>query len=66
VEDSSSELDNALERRDHINANHQEMCRFSGVDDPEYEKVRDALARLVSILTERESQKIQGKVEGLV
>ena len=44
VENASSALDYALEQKDFINANHVDMCRFSGVDDDGYEKVRAGIA----------------------
>ena len=43
VEDSSSELDYALEQKDFIHANHVDMCRFSGFQDDGYEKTKDCL-----------------------
>jgi len=43
VEDSSSELDYAHERKDFIRANHVNMCRFSGFQDDGYEKTKDCL-----------------------
>lgn len=45
MENESSGLDDARERKDFINANHMGMCRFSGPDDPGYSKVRDVLRR---------------------
>ncbi|KAI3318545.1 hypothetical protein HD806DRAFT_526288 [Xylariaceae sp. AK1471] len=48
VEDTSSCLDNPMiETKQHISANHMDMCRFSGVGDPEYLKVAAALNLLV-------------------
>lgn len=44
VENGSSALDYALEQKDFINANHINMCRFSGFDDDGYEKVRAGIA----------------------
>lgn len=44
MEDVSSCLsDPTLEITQHIARNHMEMCRFSGLDDPEYRKVAAAL-----------------------
>ncbi|KAK3385254.1 hypothetical protein B0H63DRAFT_543518, partial [Podospora didyma] len=44
VDDSSSCLDDpTTETKQHISSNHIDMCRFSGLDDPEYRKVEAAL-----------------------
>ena len=45
VENSSSALDYALEQKDFIHANHVNMCRFSGVDDDGYEKIKAGISR---------------------
>ncbi|KAK5660350.1 hypothetical protein OQA88_12891 [Cercophora sp. LCS_1] len=46
VENTSSSLGiGALETRQHINRNHMDICRFKGLDDPEYQKVSAALGR---------------------
>lgn len=36
------------ERKDFINANHMDMCRFAGRDDEGYVKVRGVLGRFVA------------------
>jgi len=44
VEASSSCLEDPMvETKQRINRNHMDMCRFFGLDDPEYEKVASAL-----------------------
>ncbi|KAK4449170.1 hypothetical protein QBC34DRAFT_406129 [Podospora aff. communis PSN243] len=49
VEDTSSCLGlSSVETTQYIRRNHIEMCRFTGVDDPEYIKVVDALRRMAS------------------
>lgn len=40
VEDVSASLNHARERKDVINANHMEMCRFSDANDNGYRKVK--------------------------
>lgn len=47
VDDAFSALYHGKETKDRINANHIEMCRFSGNDDPGYRKLRDVLLRCV-------------------
>ncbi|KAL2136013.1 hypothetical protein VTI74DRAFT_5900 [Chaetomium olivicolor] len=48
VEDHSSYLDNlALETRQSISSNHMDMCRFSGLQDPEYLKVAAAMSHIL-------------------
>ena len=46
----SSGLDDARERKDFINANHMEMCRFTGSKDAGYRKVKDVLSRCLGRL----------------
>ncbi|KAK3310943.1 uncharacterized protein B0T15DRAFT_519936 [Chaetomium strumarium] len=54
VDDQSSCLDNpALEIRQHISRNHMDMCRFSGLQDPEYRKVEAALKRILGTIEAR-------------
>ncbi|KAJ9659574.1 hypothetical protein H2201_007323 [Coniosporium apollinis] len=48
VDDVSSTLNDARERRHYINANHVEMCRFSGPKDPGYRIVKDVLFRCLN------------------
>ena len=50
VGDESSALNDGKERRDIINANHMEMCRFSGAKDSGYRKVKNALAQCLTLL----------------
>ncbi|KAI1498822.1 ankyrin [Biscogniauxia marginata] len=47
VDDSSSCIDDRRhEIKVHIRADHVEMCRFSGFDDPEFEKVKTSLRHI--------------------
>ncbi|KAI0009816.1 hypothetical protein F4779DRAFT_338141 [Xylariaceae sp. FL0662B] len=47
VEDTSSYLNvPAVETTEHIQRNHMDMCRFTGLDDVEYKKVASALGRM--------------------
>ncbi len=51
VEDRSSCLNNpVLETRQFISSNHMDMCRFSGLQDPEYAKVAAAMKRIVGTI----------------
>lgn len=44
VDDHSSCLNNAMvETKQHISSNHMDICRFSGLQDPEYRKVAAAI-----------------------
>lgn len=45
VEEFSSSLDHARERKDNINANHMDMCRFSGIDDSGYHKIASVVSK---------------------
>jgi hypothetical protein len=45
VEGFSSSLDHARERKDTINANHMDMCRFSGIDDNGYRKITSVVSK---------------------
>ena len=47
VPDFSSSLGDPLERAEHIDANHMEMCRFSSREDPGYTQVGGELASQV-------------------
>ncbi|KAF8248666.1 hypothetical protein K440DRAFT_490227, partial [Wilcoxina mikolae CBS 423.85] len=47
VDDMSSVLDSRAERKDFINSNHVDMCRFRGKEDDEYVKVAGVLLRCV-------------------
>ncbi len=58
VEDWSSCLNNpVLETRQFISSNHMDMCRFYGLQDPEYAKVAAAMKRILGMI-ERGSQDI--------
>ncbi|KAF1849701.1 uncharacterized protein K460DRAFT_411532 [Cucurbitaria berberidis CBS 394.84] len=48
VDDISSSLEYSLQFKDHIYANHMDMCRFSGPEDVGYEKVNAAFAHVLS------------------
>ncbi|KAF8249194.1 hypothetical protein K440DRAFT_544280, partial [Wilcoxina mikolae CBS 423.85] len=48
VDDASSGLESGFERKDIINANHIDMCRFSGKEDEGYIKVASVLSRYVA------------------
>jgi len=51
VDDASSYIGlPSIEITEHIGKNHMEMCRFSGLDDPEYKKVAAALRRIAVLL----------------
>uniref|UniRef100_A0A8H7TW05 Nephrocystin 3-like N-terminal domain-containing protein n=1 Tax=Bionectria ochroleuca TaxID=29856 RepID=A0A8H7TW05_BIOOC len=55
VEDTSSYVNIPdLEIVEHINQDHSKMCRFSGVDDPEFKKVGAALRRMLPDIPEKE------------
>ncbi len=64
----SSSLDDTRERAQHINKNHEEMCRFSGPDDPGYRQVGGELKDLVEDidrqLEEQNRQKLRQAEEG--
>ncbi|KAK5304595.1 hypothetical protein LTR99_003658 [Exophiala xenobiotica] len=54
VEDSASCLNDAtIETVQHIASNHMEMCRFSGINDPEYTKVAAAVERILASASNR-------------
>lgn len=54
VEDDSSE-GGRMDRNHHVNRNHVDMCRFFGMDDPEYD--------MVSAEIKRHLQRIQGRMD---
>ncbi|KAK3900758.1 hypothetical protein C8A05DRAFT_35585, partial [Staphylotrichum tortipilum] len=57
VEDRSSCLNNpALETRRFISSNHMEMCRFSGIQDPEYGKVAAVMERILETIEMRSQE----------
>ena len=57
VEDRSSCLNNpALETRRFISSNHIDMCRFSGLQDPEYSKVAAVMERILETIEMRSQE----------
>ncbi|KAM5457766.1 hypothetical protein McanCB49686_002751 [Microsporum canis] len=50
VLDISSSLGDRREHAEHINANHREMCRYTGRDDPRYQQVGGELRRITKKL----------------
>lgn len=69
VEDSSSRInDRQHEKIEHIQANHVDMCRFDGLEDPEFRKVQAALKFMRkspthhSFLTTEQREKISEKL----
>ncbi|KAI8954389.1 hypothetical protein F4801DRAFT_575466 [Xylaria longipes] len=54
LEDAFSHLNcPAIEAKQHIHANHMDMCRFSGMEDPEYRKVAAAFNRIAHSTIEK-------------
>ena len=43
----------ANERREYLNANHREVCKYSSQNDPNYRTVRNALASIMDVLRNR-------------
>ncbi|KAF2203093.1 hypothetical protein GQ43DRAFT_470318 [Delitschia confertaspora ATCC 74209] len=56
VDDFSSSLEYPLQFKDHIYANHMNICRFSGPEDDGYEKVHAAFIHILSGDIQRASQ----------
>lgn len=53
MEDVSSCLgDPSLEQTQHIASDHRDMCRFSGLQDHEYQKISAAFGRIQNRITE--------------
>ena len=52
VDNDSSALDHPYERKDNIDANDMEMCKFRDKDDEEYAKVRAEIIRHAKRLME--------------
>jgi len=51
VDDQSSCLDDpTVETKQHISSNHMDMCRFSGLQDPEYSKVAAAMTFILGTI----------------
>jgi hypothetical protein len=51
VDDTSSCLnDPTVETKQHISSNHMDMCRFSGLEDPEYLKVAAAMTFILGTI----------------
>lgn len=62
VDDASSCLNNfTLETRQHIARNHMDMCRFYGLQDPEYSKVAAAMNHILESLNHRIDELKPGK-----
>jgi ankyrin repeat protein len=54
VEDTSSYLNfPTIETTQHIEQNHMDMCRFTGLEDPEYKKVAAALCRMTRAVSKQ-------------
>ncbi|KAI1128713.1 hypothetical protein F5Y10DRAFT_291744 [Nemania abortiva] len=54
VKDTFSHLNcPAIEVRQYVKANHMDMCRFTGLEDPEYRKVATAFNRIVHSIIEK-------------
>jgi energy-coupling factor transporter ATP-binding protein EcfA2 len=67
VDDQSSCLDNpTLEIRRHISRNHMDMCRFSGLQDPEYRKVEAALKHILGTIETRSRCASGGPIENSI
>lgn len=56
VDDFSSGLDHPRETREHINAKHQNMCRFSSNEDDGYIKVLGALERYLAHVSSKKDE----------
>ena len=59
----SSSLDDPRERAQHIDANHMNMTRFSGRDDPGYRKVGGELCLLVKGIRTRSEEGLRRERE---
>ncbi|KAE8161884.1 ankyrin repeat-containing domain protein [Aspergillus tamarii] len=59
VMDISSLLDDPREHAEHINANHVDMCRFTGRGDPGYQQVGGELRKIVDRLRQKLSSEEQ-------
>ncbi len=65
VDDGSSCLSNfTLETRQHIARNHMDMCRFHGLQDPQYSKVAAAMNHILETLERRPVELNPGKFAG--
>ncbi|KAF2194153.1 hypothetical protein K469DRAFT_192398 [Zopfia rhizophila CBS 207.26] len=64
VDDVSSSLEYPLQFKDHIYANHMNMCRFSGHEDDGYEKLNAVITHILSgdMLAASQAQGIYQKV----
>ncbi|KAH6840786.1 hypothetical protein B0I37DRAFT_347260 [Chaetomium sp. MPI-CAGE-AT-0009] len=58
VPDSSSVIGDARERAETIQANHMDMCRFTGPDDPNYLKVSGEIGSVYASLISLNEQKV--------
>jgi hypothetical protein len=54
IVDDASEVDHKQKEKDHIDANHIEMCRFKSSEDPGYSKVKGALSKYIDLLQTRQ------------
>lgn len=48
MDDASSGLESGSERKDIINANHMDMCRFNGKADEGYRRVASVLSKYIA------------------
>ncbi|KAF3481642.1 uncharacterized protein GIQ15_04401 [Arthroderma uncinatum] len=62
VMDVSSSLDDPREHAEHINANHREMCRFTGKDDPGYRQVGGELCKIVDTLRHERQEEVEERL----
>ena len=53
---SSTFVNRKFERVDVVDANHMNMCKFTGTDDNGYEKFKGALQRNLRSLTRRDER----------
>ncbi|KAK2850734.1 hypothetical protein FQN49_005371 [Arthroderma sp. PD_2] len=61
--DMSSSLDDPREHAEHINANHRNMCRFTGREDPGYQQVGGELRRIANTLRHEHQESEQRMLE---
>jgi hypothetical protein len=64
VPDFSSTLNDPLEKPETIDANHMEMCRFSGRDDPGYHQVSGELSDWIDELSKSSNLAVTDKIVG--
>lgn len=56
--------DEGIEQGDYINANHMDMVKFSGSNDPEYEKVKAELERHIERIKTKSQKEPWAAVTG--